>query len=175
MNTIFTSVATIQSAFVPGQTLYHYGAWNRFVPAATPDNPVYKPFWDFQQDTAVNVKAIRASLQGLEGPRRALGNPQWALRLSLGFSSQSFHERHLNIDIPVWGEWIDLDYLSYPSEAIGESRHLVAGIYQDPIPDFRDAYLFNSFNVQAAYAGQLICPVIECICEFAEALQGVNT
>ena len=39
MKAVFTSVSTTQAAFVAGQGVYHYGAWNRFQPSGAPDDP----------------------------------------------------------------------------------------------------------------------------------------
>ena len=110
----------------------------------------------------------------MTSPRIFSNSPQTAIRLQVGFSNQKSSEKRLDLVLPTWNEWYDLDFVSYPNEnqITPALRHLLAYPYPDSIPANSDLYAFNPENLQAFYVGQNLLPAVQLLCEFAYNLAG---
>lgn len=171
MNQVFTSVGGLTPAFNSSLAMYSYGTWGDFLPLATPDNPTIPNSWQFQKDTAVSIKAIKATLQGISGPRMADNSQAAAIALRLGFTGQRSGERQINLIVPKWDEWFSLDYLSYPSDLTPGPRMLQASPHSNAL--WGSNFWIDPRNMQTYYDGLPMRAVILVQCEYAETLQGV--
>lgn len=170
MKSIFTATALDSKTITAGITQYSYAGWDEVIPeqraaVALSLNRNFSP------DTAVKIVAVRASLLGWPGariPRDSFPNDM-AIGFDVAVSNARIDQTPASIFIPEWGEWIDLDYVSYPSDSItpAPSRHIELSLHTTN----SGHYNADVFNLQAAYIGQQIWPRLELLCEYAGSLR----